>query len=99
VPGVTQLTFPRAIGPQRVDWVNYRKTIDNTDVGTFAQQMLARLASGHTLWLVYRDGYPGLGGDCGYLYSWFNLLRPPGETVVTANGNYYEYENLVRFSS
>lgn len=100
VPGVTQLTFPRAIGPQRVDWVNYRSVIDHTDVGTFAQQMLARLGSGHTLWLVYRDGYPGLGGDCGYLYSWLNLLRPSGETVVHADGHrFYEYENLVRFPS
>ena len=74
--------------------------IDHTDVGTFAQEMLSRLSAGHTLWLVYRNGYPGLGGDCGYLYIWLNLLRPQGETVVNANGNrYFEYENLVRFPS
>jgi mannosyltransferase len=98
VPGVTQITFPRAIGPQRVDWVNYRQVIDHTDVGTFAQQALARLTPGHALWLVYSNSYPGLGGDCGYLYSWFNLLRPSGETVVTRNpGVYFESENLVRF--
>ena len=36
------------------------------------------LAPGHTLWLVWRDGYPGLGGDCGYLKSWLDLLRPTG---------------------
>ena len=97
VPGVTQLTFPRAIGPDRVDWVNYKQTIDRTDVGSFAQEMLARLPAGRTLWLVYRNGYPGFGGDCGYLYSWLNLLRPSGETVVGANGHFYEFENLVRF--
>jgi len=100
VPAVTELTFPRAIGPQRVDWVDYRKVVDNTDVGTFAQEMLSRLNAGHTLWLVYQSGYPGLGGDCGYLYSWLNLLRPSGETVVGANGGtYFESENLVRFPS
>jgi mannosyltransferase len=100
VPGVTQITFPRAIGPQRVDWVNYKKVIANTDVDSFAEAALARLGSGDTLWLVYRDGYPGLGGDCGYLKSWLDLLRPTGVTLIQQNGGtYYEYENLVRYSS
>ena len=27
VQGVTEITFPRAIGPQRVDWVDYKKVI------------------------------------------------------------------------
>jgi mannosyltransferase len=99
VPGLTQLTFPRAIGPQRVDWVDYRTVIDNTDVGAFAQQMMARLTPGHTLWFVYNNSYAGLGGDCGYLYNWLNLLRPTGETVVNADpGKYYESESLVRFA-
>lgn len=100
VPGVTQLTFPRGIGPSRVDWVDYTQTIDRTDVGAFAQQVVARLGSGSTLWLVYRDGYPGFGSSCGDLENWFNMLRPSGETVLKAKPSYRnEYENLVRFSS
>ena len=100
VPGVIQITFPRALGPQRVDWVDYRKVISRTDVETFAQEALSRLGADHTLWLVWRDGYPGLGGDCGFLKSWFDLLRAPGPTVVKQNGSvYYEYENLIRYSS
>jgi hypothetical protein len=100
VSGLVQMTFPRAIDPQRVNWVDYRKVIAGTDVETFAQQALSRLASGHTLWLVWRDGYPGLGRDCGFLKKWFDLFRPNGVTVVQENGNlYYEYENLVRYAS
>ncbi len=100
VPEVTQLTFPRAIGPQRVDWVDYKKTIARTDVQTFAQQMLSRLGADHTMWLVWRDGYPGLNGNCGYLQSWLNMLRPKGETVVHSTPvTYYEFENLVRYSA
>ncbi len=99
VKGVTEMTFPRAIGPQRVDWVDYKKVIAATDVGFFAQSALARFGTGHTVWLVWKDGYPGLGGDCGYLKSWLDMLRGPGTTAVTANGNYYENENLVRYSS
>jgi hypothetical protein len=99
VRGVTEITFPRAIGPQRVDWVNYTVVISDTDVAAFAEAARARLGAGHTLWLVYRDGYPGLGGDCGDLASWFNLLRGVGTGLVHENGGYYEYENLVRYSS
>jgi mannosyltransferase len=100
VPHLTQLTFPRAIGPSRVNWVDYKQTIDRTDVGAFAQQIVARLDSGSTLWLVYRDGYPGFSQDCSNLENWFNMLRPVGETVLHQDGGkYYEYENLVRFSS
>lgn len=100
VGGLEQFTFPRAVGPARVNWYNYKQTIKNTNPSTFAQEMVAHLPSGHTLWLVGRNGYPGFSGDCGALQSWFNFRLSPGETVVTANQKkYYEYENLVRYSS
>ncbi|SRR5579875_195594 len=99
VPGVTQLTFPRMTGPQRVDWVNYLSAVQGTDVGTFAQEIFSRLNPENTLWLVWRDGYKGFGGRCGYLASWFQMLRPGGETVINANPRYYEYENLEQFRS
>lgn len=99
VPDLQEITFPRAIGPQRVDWVDYKKVIAGTDVSQFAQQALARVTAARTVWLVWRDGYPGLGGDCGYLRSWLNLLRSPGVTLVNANGaKYYEFENLTRYA-
>jgi len=99
VPDVTELTFPRMIGPQRVDWVNYLATIRDTSVSTFAEEVVSRLNPGSTLWLVWRNGYQGFGSSCGNLKSWLELLRPGGETVVMANPAYYEYENLVQFPS
>jgi mannosyltransferase len=99
VPDVTQLTFPRMIGPARVDWVDYVSTIEHTDVGTFAQEVAERLAPSSTLWLVWRNGYQGFGTSCGNLASWLEMLRPGGETVLTADPTYYEYENLVKFPS
>lgn len=99
VPDVDEITFARGIEPQRVDWVDYKKVIASTDVDTFAQAALARVGSGHTLWLVWRDGYPGLGGDCGYLKSWLDLFRTSGVTLVMEDSStYYEYENLTRFT-
>ena len=99
VPGLRQITFPRGIGPQRVDWVDYKKVIASTNVSQFAQNALAMASANHTIWLVWRDGYPSLGGDCGYLQSWFNLFRQSGVPLVHANGTtYYEFENLTRFA-
>jgi mannosyltransferase len=98
VPDLEQLTFPRAIGPERVDWVDYRKVVEGADVEAFAQDMLATLQPGHTLWLVWRNGYAPFGGDCGDLASWFSLLRGQGTTVVQADPSFlYEHENLVRY--
>ncbi len=99
VPGVTQLTYPRMIGPARVDWVDYVSTIQHTDVGTFAQEISERLSPSSTLWLIWRNGYQGFGTSCGNLASWLEMLRPGGETVITADSSYYEYENLVKFPS
>jgi hypothetical protein len=99
VKGLDQLTFPRAAAPERVNWVDYKKVISRTDVSQFAQTALSRVPAGHTMWLVWRDGYPGFGGDCGYLKSWMDLLRNPGVTLVRQDGGtYYEFENLTRYS-
>jgi uncharacterized membrane protein len=99
VPGLQEITFPRAIGPQRVDWVDYKQVIARTNVSQFAQDTLARVSANHTVWLAWRDGYPGFGGDCGYLKSWLDLFRQSGVTLVHANGSrYYEFENLTRYA-
>ncbi len=99
VPGVQQITFPRAIGPDRVDWIDYKKTIAATNVSQFVQDALQRVKANHTVWLVWRDGYPSLGGDCGYIQNWLGLLTQSGVTLIHANGSkYYEFENLTRFA-
>ncbi len=44
--------------------------------------------------------YPGLNGDCGYLKSWLgHAPRSRDHRGEGANGNFYENENLVRYSS
>jgi mannosyltransferase len=99
VPGVTQLTFPRQISPARVDWVDYVSVIKNTQVGTFAREVWDRVSPGGTLWLVWRNGYQGFGSSCGNLESWLQMMSPGGQTLVTQDNSYYEYENLTKFPS
>jgi mannosyltransferase len=99
LPGVTQLTYPRMIGPARVDWVDYVWTIQHTDVGTFAREVWDRVSPGGTLWLVWRNGYQGFGSSCGNLASWLEMLSPGGQTLITQDSSYYEYENLTKFAT
>jgi mannosyltransferase len=98
VPDVTELTYPRMMGPQRIDWVDYSATIQGTSVFWFAQQIVSRLNPGSTLWLVWRNGYHVFGNSCGALASWLEMLHPGGETVRSQDLAYYEPDNLVRFS-
>jgi hypothetical protein len=97
VPDVTELTFPRMMGPQRIDWIDYAAHIQGTSVFWFAQQIVSRLNPGSTLWLVWRNGYHVFGSSCGNLASWLEMLHPGGETVRSQDLAYYEPENLVRF--
>jgi hypothetical protein len=97
VPGVVQLTYPRMIGPARVDWVDYVWRIQHTDVGTFAREVWDRVSPGGTLWLVWRNGYQGFGDSCGNLASWLQMLSPDSQTLITADSTYYEYENLTKY--
>ena len=99
VPDVTELTYPRMMGPQRIDWINYTATIQNTSPAWFAQEIVSRLNPGSTLWLVWRNGYHVFGSSCGDLANWLEMYHPGGETVMSQNLNYYEPENLVRFPS
>jgi mannosyltransferase len=99
VPDVTELTFPRMLGPQRVDWVNYVSTIRGTNVQSFAHVVASDLGPGARLWLVWRNGYQGFGGSCGNLATWLGWYLPGGQTVLGAEPSYFEYENLTVFGS
>src|ERR1700681_4828935 len=73
---VLQATFPRGIGPQRVDWVDYRSVIANTSVDRFGQQMIARAGPGHAIWYVWRQGCPGTNHKCTHVVSLLHSQRP-----------------------
>jgi mannosyltransferase len=95
---VAELTFPRAIGPERVNWVDYRQVIQRTNVAAFADDMMQRVGQGHTLWYVWRRGYPALGQSCTQLYNEFSAFRPSEEMVHVFVYRYYEHEALYRFT-
>jgi mannosyltransferase len=103
---LNELTFPHALGPQRLDWVDYRTAIRRTNVAAFAEQVTQRAGAGHAIWYVWGSGYPGLGESCTKLLDRLTILRPGAQSVVpvTASapligvfGVKLEEEALVRF--
>jgi mannosyltransferase len=96
---VEERTFPRFIGPERVDWINYLSVIDHTNVETFAQNAVASVGANSTIWLVWNRSYTGFGHDCGNLEAWLSYFQGPGTTLISANSDFYENEILTRFPS
>ena len=96
---VQQATFPRGIGPERVNWVDYRQVMADTSVQQFGQKMLTLAGTGHAIWYVWRADYPGTDHKCTQLLSLFQALRPVNQELVHVDShNYYEHEALVRFA-
>jgi hypothetical protein len=96
---VTQVTFPRAIGPQRINWVDYRQTIDQVTAQQFAVAVINR-AAGHDIWFVWSGSYAGTEGKCPQVLTWLQDLRSNGQELVHNDpGGYFEHEAMVRFPS
>jgi hypothetical protein len=93
---VDQATWPAARPPDRVDWVDYRKSIDAASPARFAAAMDAR-AGRHDLWLVWSSGYSGLGPSCTAVQEDLALLRPAPVDEVTPWLSDFEHEALVRY--
>jgi hypothetical protein len=95
------VTFPRGIGPQFVDWVNYAKVVHAASANDFAAKLVAEAGTTHRIWLVWQPGYQTYGIKCQVLAT--TLLSPQltlgGHTWVTNNpGKYYEPMNLTEYA-
>jgi mannosyltransferase len=79
--GLTQLTYPKAHGPQFVDWVDYPDAIKAAPVLPFAQMLLQQAGPDHNVWLVWSVGYKGFRQRCGQLLQALGGYRTSGDTV------------------
>jgi hypothetical protein len=61
--GLDEVVYPSFAGPERIDWVDYKKRLAEADAGAFARAALER-ARGHTLWYVSAPGYITHVGTC-----------------------------------
>lgn len=98
LPGVTQITYPRATPPGRVDWVDYGDAVRSAPVAPFAQSLVDRTGPGGRVWLVLGRGYRPYNGRCTVLGE--DLARlTGGEQQVVRNRpiRYFEHGTLFRY--
>jgi hypothetical protein len=94
--GLTQLSYPKALPPQTVDWVDYAQTIRHTPVLSFASMLLERAGPAHNVWLVWSPGYKSLGKRCEQLAGALGAYRVSGEDVKVRLSS-PEHLGLIRF--
>ncbi len=73
-PGLDEVVYPSFAGPERVDWVDYKKRLAAANPATFARAALARAGS-HTLWYVSAPGYITHVGTCEAISDAFAAAR------------------------
>ncbi len=81
-PGLDEVVYPSFAGPERVDWVDYKKRLAAASTATFAREALARAGS-HTLWFVSAPGYITHVGICEALSDDFAAARTRVQRTVS----------------
>jgi len=82
--GLDEVVYPSFAGPQRVDWVDYKKRLAAADPAAFAREALARAGS-HTLWYVSAPGYTTHAGTCEGLSNDFAAARSRLQRTLSDN--------------
>jgi len=76
-PGLEHLTYPRAEGPELIDWVDYQERVDAADPAAFAALLLERADPDGTVWLVSSPGYRNFdNGQCEAIVAALGAERP-----------------------
>ncbi|MHB1785040.1 MAG: glycosyltransferase family 39 protein [Acidimicrobiales bacterium] len=90
-----QVAFPRGNAPQFVNWVDYASVVHKASPVTFAQSLVARAGTTHSIYLVWAPGYRGYQGKCAAITTVLDRMLPTPAKPVTLNGaKYYEPSNL-----
>ena len=89
-------TYPRFASPELVDWVDYKARNERNDPVAFAQELLRR-AEGRPLFLVYRDDFLTLKGQCQRVIETLSAVRPPRTIQRESGDDFYEPMTVVEF--
>jgi mannosyltransferase len=97
------VTFPRGIGPQIVDWVDYQDAVNAGNPSTFARHLTTEAGSAHHIWLVWQPGYQTFGIKCEQLAADLLADATTGggggrNWVVNHPSRFYEPMNLTEFA-
>ncbi len=93
-----QLTFPRGIGPERVEWVDYKKVNQAAEARPFAE-MVHQRAGANDIWMVWAPGYRTFGSNCEAVIAALEVQRPHTSRLVRVRLRFPEHPGLLRFRS
>ncbi len=92
---VREVTYPRFLPPEFVDWVDYKAVIERADPVAFVRQALQR-AGDHTIWYVSSPGYITHAAVCGAVSDLLAGHRARLDVVVP-DEHLYEHPGLQEF--
>ncbi|MDP8975211.1 MAG: glycosyltransferase family 39 protein [Actinomycetota bacterium] len=91
-----QVTFPRGLRPERVEWVDYEETNREAEARLFAEAVLER-AGPNDVWMVWSPGYRTFDAKCEAVIEALEVERPLANRLVRVQLRYWEHPGLVRF--
>lgn len=96
-PGYVQLTYPRGLPPDRVDWVDYEDRLKTADPVAFADRLDAMAGRGHDVFLAWSGGYRTHQNICEQIVGRLASLRTTTRPVQANPRKFFEYIELNRF--
>jgi 4-amino-4-deoxy-L-arabinose transferase-like glycosyltransferase len=93
---IEQVVYPSMLGPERIDWVDYKARLRHANVQRFADQALSKLGGTNTLWYVSAPGYITHVGTCEALSDAFARHRTRVQRTVS-NARIFEEPALQEF--
>jgi mannosyltransferase len=95
-----QITFPRATGPEFVNWVDYAQASHAGSALGFAQRLESMATAGRQIFVVWASGYQTFGVKCEGIIQ--TLQADPNyqlHSLVTLNSTrYYQPMDLYQFT-
>lgn len=90
-------TYPRFEAPELVDWVDYEERNAANDPARFAQELIDR-AGAEPVFVVYRDDFLTLEGQCQRMVEALAGSRPPRTIVIGQAEDFYESMVVTEFA-
>ena len=94
---LVQVTFPRATGPELVDWVGYEEANKAAATASFARMLLDRAGPDRSVWVVWAPGYRTFGAKCQALLTDLRQARPQERRVLALPTTTSERPGLVQY--
>ena len=96
-PGYVQLTYPRGLRPELVDWVDYEDRLKPADPAAFADRLDATAGPDHDVYLAWSGGYRTHEDICEQIVGRLASRRTTTRPVQARPRKFFEYIELNRF--